>query len=146
MKEHEKVKKVTHCRASLGFYRLLGIPLLKKVIMGSVGKFVLCVNPREEMPSYFIGNPYRISSLLKTVRWSYFNEAVHLLLIVITAGIGYFLAMKGYGSSLFYIGMIILLNIGLVLLQHLNRSRIYRTISLLEKRKMQGNASTKLNK
>jgi hypothetical protein len=123
-------------KASLRFYSLLGIPLLKRLIMGSIGKFVLRVNRREEMPSYFIGNTYRISSLIKTLKWTYFNEVVHLMSIFISAGIGYFFLIKGYIVGVFFIGIVILLNIGLVFLQHLNRVRINQTINALEKRKI----------
>jgi len=122
--------------SSLRFFSLLGIPLLKRLIMCSIGKLVLLVNRREEMPSYFIGNAYRLTSLIKTLKWTYFNEVIHLMLIFLSAAIGYFFLIKGYIVGVFFIGIVILLNIGLVFLQHLNRIRINRTINDLEKRKI----------
>jgi hypothetical protein len=122
-------------RSSLRFYEISGITLLKKIIMGSIGKFVLLVNRPEEMPSYFIGHPFKVISLKKTIRWSYFNEIVHFVLIFVTAVIGYFIYLKGSIGGLIIISAVILLNIGLVFLQHLNRIRMHQTIHSLEKRK-----------
>ena len=123
-------------KASLLFFNFIGIPLFKRLIMRSVGKFVLLINQRDEMPSYFIGNSFRISSLLETLKWTYFNEIVHSLLIFLSAGIGYYFLIKGYLAGVFIIGIVILLNIGLVFLQLWNRIRINRTIKDLEKRKI----------
>ena len=123
-------------KTNLGFYKLLGIPLLKKIIMGSIGKFVLRFNRREDMPSYFVGFPFNSSSLELTLKWSYFNEVVHILLILLTAVIGYFFLQKEYTGGALFMGIVILLNIGLALLQHLNRIRIHQTIKHLENRKI----------
>lgn len=122
-------------RLSLRFYSLIGISLLKKIIMASIGKFVLRVNPREEMPSYFVGYPFKTDSLQKTLKWSYFNEVVHFVLIFVTAAIGYFFHLKGYLGGVVFMVLVILLNVGLVFLQHLNRIRINHAINALKKRK-----------
>jgi hypothetical protein len=101
---------------SLVFYRSTGILFLKKVIMNSIGKLVLKVNPREEMPSDFVG------------------QAVHFFLVFVTASIGYFCISRGYHGGAILMGFMIFLNIGLVLMQHMNRIRITRAIAALKKR------------
>lgn len=118
----------------LFFYKLIGLVFLKKVIMGSIGKLVLKVNSRQEMPSYFVGHFFSINSLQKTIRWSYFNEAVHFFLVFVTAYIGYFCVSRGYQGGAILMGIMIFLNIGLVLMQHMNRIRITHTIDALKKR------------
>jgi hypothetical protein len=102
--------------------------------MNSIGKLVLKVNPREKMPSYFVGNPFSPDSLQKTIRWLYFNEAVHFFLVFVTAAIGYFCISRGYHGGAILMGFMIFLNIGLVLMQHMNRIRITRAIAALKKR------------
>lgn len=62
-----KPKKHKYNRPGLHFYYLAGIPLLKKAIMGSIGKFVLMINTREKMPSYFIGHPFSLDSVRSTL-------------------------------------------------------------------------------
>ncbi len=122
-------------RASLKFYSLIGIPLLKRMIMGTIGKAVLLVNPKEKMPSYFIGSPYNVDSLLLTIKWLYFNEIVHLFLVLVTSSIGYFCWVRGYSGGVIIMAMAILLNVELALMQQMNRIRIKRTIKALRKRK-----------
>jgi|WetSurMetagenome_2_1015567.scaffolds.fasta_scaffold471302_2 hypothetical protein len=117
-------------------YGIPGILTLKKVIMGTIGKGVLLVNPREKMPSYFVGNPFRIKSLELTLKWLWFNEVVHLSLILVSAVIGYFFWARGYMAGVYFMGLVVLLNLGLALLQRSNRTRIHRTIRTLENRKL----------
>lgn len=119
---------------SLRFYAMLGIPVLKKAIMFTIGKFVLQVNPREKMPSYFIGHPFSVESMELTLKWLYFNEIVHLSLIVICAGLGQFFWTKGFYGGVVIMALSILLNIGLALMQRMNRIRINRVKEALKKR------------
>lgn len=102
--------------------------------MATIGKAVLQVNPKEKMPSYFVGQPFHINSLLTTIKWLYFNEAVHFFLILVCAVIGYLFFQKGYLSGVIIIGFTVILNIGLILMQHMNRIRIKRIILVLKKR------------
>jgi hypothetical protein len=120
---------------NLLIYRLAGIILLKKVIMRSIGVFVLTVNPREKMPSYFVGHPYDPSSVKLTIKWSYFNELVHFGLIFVTALLGYYAYIKGSTGGAVFLAFFVLLNIALALLQRMNRIRLRQTMAELEKRK-----------
>ncbi len=115
-------------------YKLLGIRMLNKIIMATIGKAVLKVNPKEKMPSYFIGHPFEIDSLILTKKWLLFNEVVHLALIILCAAIGYFFNTKGYLSGVVIIALVIVLNFSLMLMQRMNRKRITKTISMLAKR------------
>ncbi|KAF0129117.1 MAG: hypothetical protein FD155_2792 [Bacteroidetes bacterium] len=116
-------------------YKLLGIRMLNKFIMATIGKAVLKVNPKEKMPSYFIGHPFEIDSLILTKKWLLFNEVVHFALIILCAAIGYFFYTKGYFSGVFIIALVIVLNFSLMFMQRMNRNRIKKTISGLEKRR-----------
>jgi hypothetical protein len=135
MKDNQ-TKRPGDYQTNLLIYRLLGMPFFKRMIMGSVGKFVLLFNPREKMPSYFIGQPYKIESLKLTIKWLYFNEVVHLLFTLISIVIGYFFWKKGNFSGVGVMIGLFVLNFGLVLLQRYNRAKIYRIINALEKRKV----------
>jgi len=121
-------------QASLRFYSSLGLPVLNRLIMSTIGKFVLLVNPREKMPFYFIGHPFSVKSLALTIKWLYFNEIVHLGLIVVCAALGQFFWTKGYYDGVMIMALSILLNIGLALMQRMNRIRIKRTMAFLKKR------------
>jgi hypothetical protein len=116
------------------FYRMFGLPMLKRIIMGTIGPMVLLVNRRQEMPSYFVGDPFDVRSLHRTLKWLYFNEAVHLSLILVTGAIGYSFWRRGYMEGVVFMGIIIMLNIFLALLQRMNRARIRRTVEALERR------------
>lgn len=116
------------------FYTITGISLLKRIIMGSIGRFVLLVNPREKMPSYFVGRPFNPDSLIKTLKWTYFNEVVHLSLIFVSVALGYIIYLKGSMPGVIIMTLVTFLNIGLAMLQHLNRAKINRTISNLNSR------------
>lgn len=117
---------------------LPGILFLKRALMGSIGKFVLLINSREEMPSYFVGKPFNVDSLLKTHKWLYFNEVVHFFLIFTTGAIVYYLYKKTFYGGAIFLAFFVLLNIALVALQHTNRNRIKHTIESLRKRKNTG--------
>lgn len=92
------------------------------------------VNPKEKMPSYFVGSPYRIDSLALTTKWLYFNEVVHLFLVLVTSYICHYCWVRGYYGGVIIMVMAILLNIGLALMQQMNRIRIKQTIKALKKR------------
>jgi len=102
--------------------------------MATIGNAVLKVNPREKMPSYFVGHPFNIKSLLLTQKWLLFNEVVHLFLIFLSAAIGYFFLEKGYGMGVIIIVLVIILNFILILMQWMNRIRIRGIISAINKR------------
>lgn len=102
--------------------------------MATIGKAVLKVNPREKMPSYFVGHPFDKNSLLITKRWLFFNEMVHFFLILLCAAIGYFFYEKEYGSGIIIILFAIILNFSLFLMQCMNRKRIGEIIIALNKR------------
>ena len=102
--------------------------------MGSIGRFVLLVNPREKMPSYFVGRPFNPDSLIKTLKWTYFNEVVHLSLIFVSVALGYIIYLKGSLPGVIIMTLVTFLNIGLAMLQHLNRAKINRTINSLNSR------------
>jgi len=129
-----KNKSTGKQKAKASLYRTLGIRWLNKAIMATIGRFVLKVNPREKMPSYFVGHPFEINSLELTKNWLAFNEAVHLILIVICLAIGYFFLEKGYISGVAIIIFVILLNIWLCLMQRMNRNRIRQITTQLKKR------------
>lgn len=129
-----KPGKYEYKQPGMQFYYLAGIPLLKNAIMGSIGKFVLTVNPREKMPSYFIGHPFNVDSVTSTLKWTYFNETVHAFLIMVSGAIGYFCLLRGYEGGFVLMSGLVLLNIGLVLLQRMNRIRVRRVIEALKKR------------
>ncbi len=107
--------------------------------MATIGKAILQVNPKEKMPSYYVGQPFQINSLLSTLKWLCFNEAVHFFLILVCAIIGYIFFKKGYSSGVIIIILTVILNIGLILMQHMNRIRIKNVISLLKKREQNRN-------
>ncbi|KAF0203710.1 MAG: hypothetical protein FD170_783 [Bacteroidetes bacterium] len=134
MKYSEPDHFETH-HQSLRFYNALGLPVLKKAIMATIGKFVLQVNPREKMPSYFIGHPFSVESMNLTIKWLYFNEIVHSGLIVVCAALGQFFWTKGYSGGVVFMALSILLNMALALMQRMNRIRIKRTMEALKKRK-----------
>jgi hypothetical protein len=123
----------TH-QASLRFYSMLGLPVLKKLIMGTIGKFVLRMNPREKMPSYFIGHPFSVESMALTIKWLYFNEIVHTGLIVVCAALGQLFWTKGYYGGVTIMVLSIFLNIGLALMQRMNRIRISHVLEALKMR------------
>ncbi len=118
----------------LRVFEILGIRMLNKLIMATIGKAVLKVNPREKMPSYFVGHPFDKNSLLITKRWLFFNEMVHFFLILLCAAIGYFFYEKEYGSGIIIILFAIILNFSLFLMQCMNRKRIREIIIALNKR------------
>lgn len=126
--QNESYKKYQN---KLRIYRILGIALLQKIIMGTIGKFVLLVNPREKMPSYFVGNPFKIDSLKTTLKWSYFNEVTHFSVIFICMAIGYYFSLRGYNDGMVFMTIFIFFNFGLILLQHFNRIRINYLISMI---------------
>jgi hypothetical protein len=120
---------------SLLLYKIAGIWLLKMIIMRTIGFFVLMVNPREKMPSYFVGHPYDPASVKLTIQWTYFNELVHFILIFVTAIIGYNTYLKGFIGGAVFLAFFVLLNIGLALMQRMNRIRLRQTLDALYKRK-----------
>jgi len=121
-------------KSKIRIFEIFGIRLLNRFIMATIGNAVLKVNPREKMPSYFVGHPFNIKSLLLTQKWLLFNEVVHLFLIFLSAAIGYFFLEKGYGMGVIIIVLVIILNFILILMQWMNRIRIRGIISAINKR------------
>lgn len=108
--------------------------MLNRFIMATIGRWVLTVNPREKMPSYFVGKPFEVRSLRLTRQWLLFNAAVHGFLIVVCAAIGWFFMQKGYTGGVVIILLAILLNVALILVQVMNRIRIGKLVGKLNKR------------
>lgn len=115
-------------------YQKLGIRLLNKAIMATIGRLVLKINPREEMPSYYVGHPYSKESLSLTLKWLYFNEIMHFILLIICGLIGWFFLRKGYTAGVVILALTMMFNIALMMMQRMNRKRIRNTINCLEKR------------
>ena len=116
------------------FFRRMGIPVFKRFIMNTIGKFLLTIKSGEKMPSYFVKNPYCEKSLKLTLRWLYFNEFVHLFLILICIWNGVSFWNRSYNDGVFYMVIIALFNLGLAFMQQYNRIRINRLISRLKDR------------
>jgi uncharacterized protein (DUF2062 family) len=116
------------------FYKILGVEIFRQVILATVGAFVLALRKKEALYTYFVTNPLSIKSIRRTEAWSRFNEVVHLALIFITFLIGRAIYLKGYKSGAVLLGLVVLLNIYLVMLQRYNRVKLVRMMELLERR------------
>ena len=113
---------------------MLGVEIFKQVILATVGRFVSLLRKREALYTYFVTSPLSIKSIERTEAWSRFNEIVHLVLIFITFFIGRTIYLKGYKSGAVLLGLGVLLNIYLVMLQRYNRLKLVRMMELLERR------------
>ncbi|MDY0101875.1 MAG: hypothetical protein RBS07_02995 [Lentimicrobium sp.] len=111
-----------------------GIRLLNRIIMVTIGRAVLKVNTKEEMPSYFVAHPFDVNSLRLTRKWLLFNAVVHFFLIFLCLLICYFFYTKGYIGGVVFIFFVILFNIALIFMQWMNRKRIAKIISDLNRR------------
>lgn len=116
------------------FFKILGVPLLKRFIMATVGKFLLAVK-KEKSNSYFVRNPFCRKSLRLTLRWSYFNEIVHLFIMILCIQNAVSFWGRNYYAGVFYMVVIALFNLWLVMIQQYNRRRITRLIAALTERK-----------
>lgn len=137
-KQHTGTRKNSDNR----IFELTRTRLLSKIIMATIGKAVLKVKTQEKMPTYFLGQPFEINSLLLTRKWLLFNELVSFFLILFCAAIGYFFYRKGYLGGVENILPVILLNLLLMLIQIMNRRRVVKLITSLDHRKE--NAGKKL--
>jgi hypothetical protein len=115
-------------------YKILGVGIFRQVILATVGVFVLALRKKEALYTYFVTNPLSIKSIQRTEAWSRFNEIVHIALIFITFFIGRVIYLKGYKSGAVLLGLVVLLNIYLVMLQRYNRVKLVRMMELLERR------------
>ena len=115
-------------------YKMLGVEIFKQVILATVGRFVSLLRKREALYTYFVTSPLSIKSIERTEAWSRFNEIVHLVLIIITFFIGRAIYLKGYKAGAVLLGLGVLLNIYLVMLQRYNRLKLVRMMELLERR------------
>jgi hypothetical protein len=115
-------------------YEILGVESFRKVILATVGVFVLALRKKEALYTYFVTNPLSIKSIQRTEAWSRLNEIVHLVLIFITFFIGRAVYLKGYKSGAVLLGFVILLNIYLIMLQRYNRVKLVKMMELLEQR------------
>jgi hypothetical protein len=115
-------------------YKILGVEIFRLVILATVGKFVSLLRKREALYTYFVANPLSLRSVERTEAWSRFNEIVHFALIFITFFIGRAIYLKGFKSGAALLGLVVLLNIYLVLLQRYNRVKLVRMMELLERR------------
>lgn len=59
---------------------------------------------------------------------------MHAFLIIVSGAIGYFCLLRGYDGGFVLMSGMVLLNIGLVLLQRMNRIRVRGVIDALKKR------------
>jgi hypothetical protein len=115
-------------------YKILGVEIFRMVILATVGKFVSLLRKREALYTYFVTNPLSIKSIQRTEVWSRFNEIVHFALIFVTFFIGRTIYLKGHKSGAALLGLCVLLNIYLVMLQRYNRVKLVRMMELLERR------------
>jgi hypothetical protein len=118
-------------------YRSLGIELLGKIVRATAGSFVLLLRPRQELYSYFVTHPLAVESVKRTERWSRFNEVVHVLFTGFCIVMAVRLAQRGLAGGVIFMTLFGLLNFGLVLLQRLNRTKLYHMLALLERRQKQ---------
>jgi len=115
-------------------YKILGVEIFRLVILATVGNFVLALRKRQALYSYFVTNSLSIKSVRRTEAWSRFNEVVHLALILITALIGRAIYLKGYKAGAVLLGLVVLLNIYLIMLQRYNRVKLMSMLELLGRR------------
>ena len=113
------------------FYRILGVKIAQKIVMGVVGRALRKKDEGKEADNYFIGNLNQ-DSLLRYEKGTRFNELFHVPFAAL--GFSQFaitLSQKQYALAV--VGLIPgIVNLYLIMLQRYNRSRVYNLMDKID--------------
>jgi len=115
-------------------YKVLGIAIFKVVINATVGKFVLALRQRKDLTSYYVSDVRSEKALRLTERWSRFNEATHLILVIVSLMILKAFHTRGYHDGVIIMTFVVALNVYLIMLQRYNRIKILKWVAILQTR------------